>query len=647
MEVLVTVAPICRYHRVAAIIPQLPSLPYHNHLLSLYLRRPEIDTIFSSSVRYAFMIDTAQPRSETSRTTGPLPLVIGVTGHRNLREEDLPELRQIVRRVLIELRERAPHTPLEVLSPLAEGADRLVAEVAFELGERVVVPLPMPIEMYEKDFESEESCAEFKRLLARADEVVELPLSEDTILESVAEYGPDRDRRYGVMGAWIVRNSHLLLALWDGVISHLPHGTADIVKFNLEGIPEEFSRAASLIEPPEGDPVYHIVTPRRDAKVPEDAMSMKLLFPPRFSQDNEGEARLNAVINATERFNRDVLTQPDDFEVNCRQSIEWVAGDDVKEIERLGHAPTLRLFALADSLANRFAGHTKVSLKWIFILVALSAVFFDIYTHVYLLMWPLLGTYLLGLVVVYFLVVRSSKGEFHSRYLDYRALAEGLRVRLFWDVAGVEDEIADNYLHKQRSELDWIRYALRVWKPRSAEGTGFLTGTEYEPAHSPHLSDEERIEIVRRRWIEDQRSYFARSAAREEHAAHRAVKYGNIFIIIGILLALFQVVAQAVGNPDFTKEPSHWLLVAVALSPIFAGLSVGYAEKRAHHDHARQYERMATHFSNAAARLTEFLDAGDIERSRRLMEEIGKETLAENGDWVLIHRDRPIEAPKG
>lgn len=547
----------------------------------------------------------------------------------------------MVREMLVELRERAPHTPLEILSPLAEGADRLVAEVAIELGERLVVPLPMPKELYLKDFGSEESCAEFIRLLEKADDVIELPIPKGTDPEMVAAFGPERVRQYGVMGAWIVRNSHMLLALWDGVISHLPHGTADVVKFNLEGIPEEFSRAASLIEPPEGDPVYHIVTPRQDADLPEDAMSIRRLYPPRFSGDGEGEARLTAVINATERFNHDVLTQPEDFAENCLQSIEWVAGDDVEEIERLGHAPTLQLFALADSLANRFAGHTKVSLKWIFLLVAASAIFFDIYTHVYLHAWPLLATYLLGLVVVYFLVVRSSKGEFHSRYLDYRALAEGLRVRLFWDVAGVEDEIADNYLHKQRSELDWIRYALRVWKPHLTEEI-----ISDSPSR-PELSDAGRLEIVRRRWIDDQRAYFARSAAREESSAHRAVMYGNIFIIIGILLALFQVIAQAVDNPDFTKQPSHWLLVAVALSPIFAGLAVGYSEKRAHHDHARQYERMATHFSNAAARLTEFLDAGDIDRSRRLMEEIGKETLAENGDWVLIHRDRPIEAPKG
>jgi len=30
-----------------------------------------------------------------------------------------------------------------------------------------------------------------------------------------------------------------------------------------------------------------------------------------------------------------------------------------------------------------------------------------------------------------------------------------------------------------------------------------------------------------------------------------------------------------------------------------------------------------------------------------LLEELGKEALVENGDWVLLHRERPLEVPHG
>jgi hypothetical protein len=86
-------------------------------------------------------------------TSGPLPIVIGVTGHRDLRSEDVPALEGIVRRILLEVRTSHPHSPLILLSPLAEGSDRLVAKVALEAGLRLVVPLPLAHDLYEQDFQ--------------------------------------------------------------------------------------------------------------------------------------------------------------------------------------------------------------------------------------------------------------------------------------------------------------------------------------------------------------------------------------------------------------------------------------------------------------------------------------------------------------
>lgn len=589
----------------------------------------------------------AQISAAEQRASGPLALVIGVTGHRDLRPEDEPRLEEIVRDIFTDLLTRYPHTPIEVLSPIAEGADRLVARVALDLGVHLVVPLPMPREVYLTDFETAESRAEFDELLSRASEVVELPLFGDSTIDDIREHGSARDMQYGVMGAWTVRNSHALIALWDGVISHLPHGTADIVRFNLEGIPDAFAPSRGILAPTEGDPVYHVVTRRRNGNGggPGEDPTLRMLYPPGFGPEESGD-KFQSVLEHTERFNRDVVEYEQEDRSRFDQSVEWVVGEDLLQIREMGLAPTLEVFSRADTLATHFAGHTRWSLKWIFILVVLAATVFDIYTHVYLLAWPLLAGYLFFLVLTYLLVVRSSRQEYHSRYLDYRALAEGLRVRLFWDVAGVGDEVADNYLHKQRSELDWIRYALRVWRPGEGKELASLVGGKTVMKNLT-LEAKERLGIVQRRWIQDQLNYFIRSARKEEHSARRATRWANIFIVIGILLALGQVVMQGIDNPDFTREPSHWLLVAVALAPIFAGLAVGYAEKRAHHDHARQYERMSLLFAQAEEKMEEFMKEGKEEKGIELIEELGKEALAENGDWVLVHRDRPIEAPKG
>src|SRR4051794_18489355 len=95
--------------------------------------------------------------------------VFGVSGHRDLVPADLPALRKqlgdIFRRSIAE----HPGASFELLTPLAEGADRIAAHEALSLGIKLVIPLPMAQSEYERDFESANSLAEFRQLLDAAD----------------------------------------------------------------------------------------------------------------------------------------------------------------------------------------------------------------------------------------------------------------------------------------------------------------------------------------------------------------------------------------------------------------------------------------------------------------------------------------------
>ena len=81
-------------------------------------------------------------------------LVVGITGHRKLRKSELPALRAQVKAFLQDLQARYPELPLVLLSSLAEGSDQLAAEVALDLGLRVIAPLPIPVELYRDDFDA-------------------------------------------------------------------------------------------------------------------------------------------------------------------------------------------------------------------------------------------------------------------------------------------------------------------------------------------------------------------------------------------------------------------------------------------------------------------------------------------------------------
>jgi hypothetical protein len=165
----------------------------------------------------------ADVTSQTTYQPIPFPVVIGVTGHRKLTNES--ELAQRVNEAICQIRKMLPPLPstpvvLCVLSPLAEGADRLVARQVLGLpGSELEVVLPLQREDYVKDFEAKESRAEFERLLSVARRVRQL------------EPRKTRNESYEQVGHYIVDRCDALIALWDGQPSRGQGGTADIVQY--------------------------------------------------------------------------------------------------------------------------------------------------------------------------------------------------------------------------------------------------------------------------------------------------------------------------------------------------------------------------------------------------------------------------------
>jgi hypothetical protein len=144
------------------------------------------------------------------------PFIFGVSGHRDLVAAELPELRKQIEIVFSRFRSEYPNARFELLSPLAEGADRVVAEVALTHGIKLLAPLPLPQAEYERDFGSAGSLEHFRRLLSSA--------------ESHWEVGSDssesRVAKYAAVGDYIARKSHVLILLWDGSDNKKVGGTA-------------------------------------------------------------------------------------------------------------------------------------------------------------------------------------------------------------------------------------------------------------------------------------------------------------------------------------------------------------------------------------------------------------------------------------
>ena len=57
-------------------------------------------------------------------------LILGITGHRDIPQEDVDKLKEKIKDIFNELKSKYPHTPFLLLTPLAEGADRIAAKAA-------------------------------------------------------------------------------------------------------------------------------------------------------------------------------------------------------------------------------------------------------------------------------------------------------------------------------------------------------------------------------------------------------------------------------------------------------------------------------------------------------------------------------------
>ena len=202
-------------------------------------------------------------KSAADTVRSKVPLVVGVTGHRDLVAQELTGIETLVRDLLEDLARRFPERRLQVMSPLAEGADRVVALVAEDLGIELIVPLPMPENLYSKDFESSRSWAEFSRLCHYATACTTIPLTPGGTEESISDYGPERNRQYAEAGAWVAARSDILIAIWDGKTIGDLGGTGHVVKFRRDGEMPGYVPHASPT--PSRATVFHIVCSRNRA----------------------------------------------------------------------------------------------------------------------------------------------------------------------------------------------------------------------------------------------------------------------------------------------------------------------------------------------------------------------------------------------
>jgi len=147
-------------------------------------------------------------------------ITIGVTGHRDIIQ--ILELKIEIKNFFLQLIQK--YSNIKLFSPLADGADRLVANIFLDLQKNnknleLIVPMPFSQKRYMEDFNSE-SKEDFLMYLNFASETFTVNSNEGC--------------HYKNLGIYVTDKSDILLALWDGTFNEKSGGTGDIVSYARE-----------------------------------------------------------------------------------------------------------------------------------------------------------------------------------------------------------------------------------------------------------------------------------------------------------------------------------------------------------------------------------------------------------------------------
>ncbi len=208
-------------------------------------------------------------------------------------------------------------------------------------------------------------------------------------------------------------------------------------------------------------------------------------------------------------------------------------------------------------------------------------------------------------------------------------------MQLYWRLAAVEISPEsslgyDSFLQKQDVELSWIRHAMR--------GTGLLRDEDFH-------ADGAWLQWVIARWVGTgeggpaggQTAYFRDGGARRERAYRITTLLGDVALAGGLAGAF----ALLVGGQHLGAGVRTQLMVAMGLLPLLAGIRESLSYKNADKELIKQFRFMHRLFQSRRWRLDRATTDGE---RRHLLRALGCACLEEHAEWILLHRERPLEA---
>lgn len=532
--------------------------------------------------------------------TVPLTLRVGITGHRAINDslELTDRINEVIDEILKPLSESVRDSvTLIAVSCLAEGADRVIAKQLLKRERsRLQAILPLSKDEYGKDFECEDSRTEFHTLLAI--DPNPLILGAGYVQDSRLAVSAERPRSfyYWKAGQFMVQQSDVLVAIWDGKTANGQGGTADVV---------DYARLQNV-------PVY-VIDPNSNDLSTGSGGRMK------YKDDLQALAELNDAQIHDEAKDRE------------RDFVNSVKSELAKQ------APNLEKSHMIEVLLAYYLKSSQLSLQnqkrylrsgaAVYGLAALSIVFATC-TLLLPKVKSAMSIFEIGALVGVLLIVwRTRKSRFHGRWIHNRVLTERLRTTALLVAAGLRQEREQD---PTRATLD---LRLSDWGSRTCNE--ILKLVNYRESASRPSVDSQRA-FIEQAWVKSQLNYHVRKL---RMCRTRDVLLDNIgtalfYIALGGALGHLTLA----GHHSLHKEGSisEVLLTLLVLGAPALGSAVLGIRKH------REYERLASRSESIIGHLRRFELELKTVNTRPQLEAIVQELDAlmatESQEWnILVH----------
>lgn len=578
------------------------------------------------------------PDAATRHFACAAPFVVAVSGHRDVHPDDLACVGERLFEALQLVAASLPDSALDFLSPLADGADQLFAAQVLRLRAasdtperiRLLVPLPMPLAQYcvaQGGIDDGAFAARIAPFLQAAACVYAIPTIE---IDPAAALTP-ANAPYARLARYLAIHAQLVIAVWDGQDAPAaPGGTADLVRMRVHGFTRvRHARSAARLSQPEVGRVLHVYTrraqPAQQRAAPAATRPLCAL-----AAHGEGASAYHCIraagaeLDALNRLHRAALAAG---AVAYGGRLASARDGFLSSLGRSVDACDSALAALAHSfaVADVQAEIAKRGWRRCWIAIALGAVLAASSSLLRLLSEEYgdlietlsFGTGAMVAIGTYFWVARAGQ---RNAYLAYRALAEGLRVQMYWLASGSAALVSDHYLVKQRLEAGWVRATLDA-----------LTLTPATIALPP-------AQVVRC-WIDAQLAYLdGPNMARRRREQTRSTARGHQLLVAGLVCAVAGVVLIVVGGVQ-NALVLILLLVGMKLLTDIGAAWLSFNGKMAHAESLRQAAQLRAAYQRARLALQAVEDDA---AAADLLAALGKEVLDENASWLQLYLERRI-----